>query len=329
MRIRAIASALPERKVTASEVAEWVGIDPAFIRDKVGVETKYFLGPDESGLDLAVKACENLFARTQLSPGRIKLVVYVTQNPDFRLPHNAALLQERLGLETDCAAFDLNLGCSGYVYALSVAKGFMAGEGISDALIITCDPYSKIMDRTDKSTVTVFGDGATATWMSDQEGAKIGRGDFGTDGSRSNALIVTSGGAADPLLSIHDTKTKTFGNDQVRLRMNGRLVFDFVVREVPKSIERCLNKNHIDAARVSFYVLHQGSRYMLEKLISEAGLSKEKVIINIDKVGNTVSSSVPMLLEEKLPEILARKGLNVVVSGFGVGLSWATNIIYN
>ena len=220
MRIRALASALPGHKVPASEVSAWVGIDPAFIRNKIGVEEKYFLGADESGVDLAVAACEKLLSRSDLDLGRVKLLVYVTQNPDFRLPHNAALLQARLGLGSNCAAFDINLGCSGYVYALSVAKGFMASEAISDALIVTCDPYSKIMDRSDRGTVTVFGDAATATWMSDQEGLQIGRGDFGTDGSRSNALIVNSGGAADPLLSVYDEAPKRFDKDQVRLRMN-------------------------------------------------------------------------------------------------------------
>jgi len=328
MRIRAMASALPERKVPASEVAEWVGIDPAFIRNKIGVEDKYFLGAAESGLDLASKACDKLLAQSDLDLGSVKLLVYVTQNPDFRLPHNAALLQDRLGLGTDCAAFDLNLGCSGYAYALSVAKGFMAGEGISDALIVTCDPYSKIMDRNDKGTVTVFGDAATATWMSDREGARIGRGDFGTDGSRAKALIVESGGAADPILSVNDEAPKVFEKDQVRLRMNGRAVFDFVVREVPHSIERCLKLNDVSPDRVARYALHQGSRYMLEKLASEAGLPPEKLIVNIGKYGNTVSSSVPMALEEAFGEVDAGRDACIVISGFGVGLSWATNIVF-
>lgn len=328
MKLRAIASALPGQRVTAEEVARLTGSDPEFVRNKVGAATRYFLGRDEGGVDLALAACRNLVARAPLDLQEVGLLVYVTQNPDFRLPHNSALLQHRLGLPRSCAAFDVNLGCSGYVYALSLVKSFMAGEGVENALLVTCDPYSRIMDHGDKATMPVFGDAASATWLSSRQGMSIGRADFGTDGSGADALIVRAGGALNPLCSIHDDAPRQFGKSEACLHMNGRAVFEFVMREIPASIERCLQKNGLARSDISRFALHQGSRYMLEKLVAVAKLPLERVLFNIDAVGNTVSSTIPMLLEREMETAPGTPGRAILVSGFGVGLSWATNVVF-
>jgi 3-oxoacyl-[acyl-carrier-protein] synthase-3 len=327
MRLRDIAFAIPETRVSSDEVARWAGLDPAFVAEKIGVESRAFLRPDETPVDLAKRACEALFRQSkQLDPQRIRLLVVVTQNPDFRLPHDSALLQNALGLPSESACFDINLGCSGYVYALSIAKALMAAEEIGDALLVTCDAYSRIMGRGDRDTVALFGDAASATWLSTEAGGRIGRCDFGTDGGGAEHLIVRAGGAARPLTSLHAEHSPAPPADDLRLQMNGRAIFNFMMERVPISLERCLQRNGVAREQVDFFVFHQASRFLVDTLARRLRLPADRVPINIAKLGNTVSSTIPIALAELLHAgRLSSK--RVVVSGFGVGLSWATNII--
>ncbi|HEY0833519.1 MAG TPA: hypothetical protein VGE72_06370, partial [Azospirillum sp.] len=199
MFIRSLAVAQPEWRVGSAEIAEWSGLDRAMIEDKIGVRSRAFLRHDETVTGLAAAACERLFAaEPELDRQAVDLLILVTQNPDYRLPHGAALLQNALGLPKTTASFDIGLGCSGYVYALSVARGLMAGEGFANALVVTCDPYSKTMARTSRDTIGLFGDAAAATWLSAERGAAVGKGDYGTDGAGAGHLIVRAGGSAQP-----------------------------------------------------------------------------------------------------------------------------------
>ena len=327
MRLRDIAVAVPSRRVTAQEVAEWTGGDAAFIADKIGIESRAFLGPDESPLSLAKQACDRLFERNPgLSKDKVGLLVFVTQNPEYRLPHSSALLQHALGLPQSAACFDVNLACSGFVYALSVAKGLMAADGVGDALVVTCDPYSRIMDKTDRDTVSVFGDAASASWLSSEKGAEIGRADFGTDGGGAEHLIVKAGGAGRPLGGLYGGELPPAVSEDYRLRMNGRAIFNFMMERVPKTVARCLEKNALSPADVDFFVFHQASKFMLVSLAARMRLPAEKVVIEIRDVGNTVSTTIPLALSRKLDrrELAGKRAL---VSGFGVGLSWATNVL--
>jgi len=281
----------------------------------------------ETPLGLAHRACEDLFAKApELDRNRIKLVVLVTQNPDFRIPHSSALLQRELGLESDVGCFDISLGCSGYVYALSVAKGLMLSEGLADALLVTCDTYSRIIGPHDRDTVGLFGDAATATWLCAHEGAEIGRPDWGTDGAGAENLIVPAGGSARPLSSLDHPEVRIDDAADVRLHMNGRGIFNFMMTRIPVSLAACRRKNGIGAEDIDYYVLHQASRFLLETLRSKLDIPPAKLPMNIERVGNTVSSSIPLLLAE-----MGEKGVlrdkTVLISGFGVGLSWASNIL--
>lgn len=327
MKLRAIRSAVPDTLWNAKKVSELIGAELDFLIEKVGVAERYILGPNETGTDLSEKACLKLFEATGLEPKDIGLVVVVTQTPDHGIPHNSALLQSRLGVPTTCAAFDISLGCSGYVYALSVCKGLMDVQNIQNALLVTCDPYSKIMDRHDRGTMAVFGDGATASWISNEEGAEIGIADMGTDGSYSDYLIVKAGRAAAPILSVHDNDVVTPKKDEARLHMFGRGIFNFVLSNVPKSIDSALELNSLTRNDIDYYALHQGSFYMLNSLAQRAKIPKEKMEFNIQKYGNTVSSSVPMLIETIIADGRAKPGTKILTSGFGVGLSWATNVL--
>jgi 3-oxoacyl-[acyl-carrier-protein] synthase-3 len=327
VRVRAFAAAVPETLWDAAKVAALTGADAGFIEEKVGATRRYILGPDETGTDLSARACRRLFAESGLRPEEVGLLVCVTQTPDYRIPHNSALLQQALGLPTSCAAFDLALGCSGFVYALTVCEGFMRSQGVRSALLVTCDPYSKIMLASDKDTMAVFGDAASATWLAPGPGARIGRADFGTDGGGARSLRVEAGGAALPLLSVHDAAPRCYDAERARLRMAGREVFNFVLSTVPGSIARCLALNGLALDEIDHFALHQGSRYMLEALAKRAGIPRGKLCVNIERYGNTVSSSVPLLLADLQTEGRLRPGTKVLVSGFGVGLSWGTNVL--
>jgi 3-oxoacyl-[acyl-carrier-protein] synthase-3 len=327
MKLRQIAFALPDRRFSSDEVAAWAGLDPKFVAEKIGVRTRAFLGENEAPIGLARRACEALFQHARgLDPGRIKLLVLVTQNPDFKLPHSSALLQHGLRLSSDVACFDVNLGCSGYVYALSIAKGLMAAEQIDDALVVTCDPYSRVMGRGDRDTVALFGDAATASWLSSEAGGAIGRSDFGTDGSGAEHLMVRAGGAANPIASLFGGTSPDRAAEDFRLHMNGRAIFNFMMERVPASIERCLARNGLIRDQVDYFVFHQASRFLLETLVRRLRLPADRVPIVLEDLGNTVSSTIPIALAQMMTAGRLA-GKRVLASGFGVGLSWATNII--
>lgn len=327
IRIRACSGAVPDARWDAARVSGLTGADVGFIEGKVGAVNRHILGPEETGTGLSVRACLRLVEEHGLRLERIGLIVCVTQTPDYRIPHNGALLQHALGLPSSCATFDLALGCSGYVYGLTVCEGFMQAQGIDDALLVTCDPYSKIMLASDRNTMAVFGDAASATWLSRGRGATIGRGDFGTDGSGAASLRVEAGGAALPLLSVHDAAPRRLDTESARLRMAGREVFNFVLSTVPGSVRRCLERNGLTLGEIDLFVLHQGSRYMLEALARRAGIPAEKLCANIERYGNTVSSSIPLLLADLDREGRLQPGTRALISGFGAGLSWGTNVL--
>lgn len=327
MKVRDIAVAIPAHRVSSDTLAAWVQMDRAFITDKIGVESRAFLREEENLLDLAMVACQQLWERNPaLSSRQVELLMVVTQNPDFKLPHSSALLQKALALDNNTACFDVNLGCSGYVYALSIAKGFMAAEGIADGIVVTCDPYSKIMGPTDRDTLPLFGDAATATWLSRETGGELGRLDYGTDGGGANHLIVKAGGSAYPVSNLWKDAGLQYPLADFRLHMNGRAIFNFMMERVPVSVKNCLVKNDLQISDIDYFVFHQASKFLLEQLGKRMNLPPAKVPCNLREVGNTVSSSIPLLLSQMMDQRLLHQK-NVLISGFGVGLSWATNII--
>ncbi len=327
MFINHIAYALPSWKVSSKKIAEWSDGEVNFLQNKVGINNRYYLAEDETLSGLACDAVKNLNKKCpEMSLSQIDLLVLITQNPDYRIPHSSALIQNQLGLSKETACFDISLGCSGWVYGLTAVKGFMMAQNINEALILTCDPYSRVIGRSDKATVSVFGDAATACWFSSDGIAEIGIADFGTDGSGAEHLMVKSGGSAFPQQSVLSDEVKSYPYEDLRLYMNGRKILEFMLTVVPGSIDNCLNKNKLSAEDIDLYVFHQASKYMIFQLTRILGLQEDKVPIDVSDVGNTVSSSIPIMLS-KLAEEGKLKGKTVLISGFGVGLSWATNIL--
>lgn len=302
--IRAIASYVPSQGIDNIEQAAQFGETPAFISDKIGAIHLPVKGVEQETSDLAVAAVQRLLDATGLAPETIDALIVVTQNPDgCGLPHTAAIVHHKLHLPSTVAAFDLSLGCSGYVYGLSVLKGLMEQAGLRNGVLVTADPYSKVIDRGDRVTSLLFGDGATATWLCAEGEWKFARPLLETDGSGADTLTVEQG----------------------RLRMNGRQVFNFAALRAPEQINRWLAENQLSPGDIDLFCVHQGSAAIVDAIARRFPAVRERFIKDLHVTGNTVSSSIPLLLEKYVLNSSARR---VLICGFGVGLSWATNLIY-
>lgn len=313
----AIAGYLPGAAIGNARLVQDHGFDESFLSGKVGIVGRHWAAPEEAASDMAVKAAEKLFVQTSTNRALIDLVVLCTQNPDYKLPTTANIVQHRLGLPTGIAAFDINQGCSGYVYALGIAKAMMELHGMANALVITSEAYSKVMNPGDRDTAPLFGDGATATLLRRNGALKLGAFTFGSDGSGQDDLIVRAGGSRNP-------GTACTGPDA--LYMNGRSIYNFAIRRVPLDVAACLAKNELAAEDIDLYLFHQANKFMLEALVKTMRLPLDKVPIRMAETANTVSNTIPLLIES-LGGVEALRGKTALTCGFGVGLSWASTIL--
>lgn len=325
--IKDIAYFLPSGVVTNAELVkdfpEW---SVEKIADKVGVSERRVADTNETATDLAISAAEALFAKGTINRADVDFVLFCTQSPDYKLPSSACIIQDRLGLSTQCGSFDFNLGCSGYEYGLAVAKGLVVAGIASNVLLLTGETYNHYIHPRDKGNRTIFGDGATATVISTDGFAEIGEFSLGTDGSGANHLIVKSGGARFPK-SFNDLTYDEGGNpiSSDHLNMNGQEIFVFTLTKVPKMMKDVLLKNNLQKEEVDLFVFHQANKYMLDHLRKKLKIEENKFFNNLAFVGNTVSSTIPIALCDAR-EQGKLKG-NVLLVGFGVGLSWGATVI--
>lgn len=326
--IKAISYYLPEKIVTNEEIVndfpEWT---VEKIAEKVGVKQRHVAQDSETATDLAVHAAENLFCE---NPGiereDIDFVLFCTQSPDYFLPSSACIIQDRLGLPINCGAFDFNLGCSGYVYGLAVAKGLIAGGIATNVLLLTGETYSKYLHPRDKGNRTIFGDAASATIVSTEGFAEIGEFTLGTDGSGAENLIVRSGGAR------YSTKKEDLTFDESGnphssdyLYMNGSEIFSFTQKNVPQVVNQTLEKNGISNDEIKMYIFHQANSFMLNFLRKKMKINPSRFYINMAEVGNTVSNTIPIALADIMHETHIQGRL--LICGFGVGYSWGGCIL--
>lgn len=321
--IKAIACYLPERVVTNEElVAEFPEWTVEKIASKVGVDRRHVAAPDETVSDMAVSASERLFAENkEIHRQEVDFVVLCTQSPDYFLPSTACIVQHRLGLPTRCGAFDFDLGCSGYEYGLAVAKGLICAGIARNVLLITAEAYTKHLHPRDKGNRTIFGDAATATLVATGGFAEIGEFSLGSDGSGAESLIVRTGGMAHPQ-PLGDLEFDEGGNPRSSdfLYMDGAAIFNFTLRVVPPMVAETLEKNHLTKDDVSLFVFHQANRFMLDHLRRKLKIPSERFFVGMASVGNTVSSTIPIALCDARAQ--GRLHGNVLLCGFGVGLSW-------
>lgn len=327
-KIEAIEYVLPSRVVSNEELANrFPNYDFSKFEDKVGIKYRCWAQENETALDLAIRACEKLFDRVDKQ--KIDYVIYCTQSPEFYLPTTACILQDRLGLRTDIGAFDYNLGCSGFVYGISMAKALIASDQCTNVLLVTAETYSKYIHPNDKSNLAIFGDAAAATLITKSEKNAVGNFLFGTDGSGWDKLIVKNGaGKNDKQI---DAPLCVYGSDNEytdnHLYMNGPEIFNFTSARIPNFTEQVLHKNGKGKEEVDFFVLHQANEFMLNFLRKKMQVDKDRFYIDMKYGGNTVSNTIPIALKrlsESLDTVVSKK---IVIVGFGVGLSWAGGLI--
>jgi len=333
-RIAGISTYLPEQLLDndalASVFENW-SADKIF--QKTGIAERRIARSDETALDMGVAAAERLLSQVGIDRQSIDYLIFCTQAPDYILPTSACIMQNRLNLPKSVGAFDINLGCSGYVYGLSIAAGLIAGKIAKRILFVTADTYSKFIHDEDRSVRTLFGDGASATLIeSAGEGsaASIGPFVFGTDGAGAEELIVRTGGARNARSAQTATAEEDeFGNvrSQDNLYMNGAAVMSFTLREVPRLFSELKERGGVSNEEIDFVVMHQANKFLLDALVKKMKIPSEKAPYFFEKIGNTVSSTIPFVLEDLVFRKQIMSGSNVVLMGFGVGLSWGGMII--
>ena len=335
--IRAIEYYLPEKILTNEQLAlEYPEWSVKKIQDKTGIANRHIAGDEECSSDLAVAAANKLFAQGACKPSDIDLILLCTQSPDFVLPTTACMLQERLGIPTTAGALDFNLGCSGFIYGLGMAKGMIETGQARNVLLITAETYSKFIYPKDKSVRTIFGDAAAATWVTMREDAPEGGGPeigpfvYGTDGKGAPHLIVPAGGMRKPRNAETAKPTEdAHGNwrTQEHLYMHGHEIVSFALKVVPKNVEALLAKSNKSVADIDLFVFHQANRYMLDQLRKRLEIPEEKFYVAMQNCGNTVSSTIPIALKDAVADGKLKPGHRVVLAGFGVGYSWGAAFI--
>ena len=314
--IRATEYFLPQRVLTNEELAESFPEWPAEkIQEKLGISSRLIAADGECSSDLAVRAAEKLFATGICSPSDIDFILFCTQTPDFLLPTSACLMQHRLGIPQTVGALDFNLGCSGFIYGLGLAKGLVETGQAKNVLLLTGETYSKLLTPDDKATRTLFGDAGSATLVSaaDSDFEQIGPFIYGTDGGGGEHLMVRQGGMRHPGPPL---------TDSAGLCMNGGEIFTFSVREVSRAVETLMERTGTNRDNIDLFIFHQANGYMLEFLRKKCQIPEEKFYTCYATTGNTVSNTIPIALHHALAEGRIQSGSTVMFVGFGVGLSW-------
>lgn len=327
--IKALSYYLPERVVTNEELVqefpEW-SVDK--VAQKVGVDSRHLAAENETAGDMAEKAARKLFDENHIDPKSIDFVMLCTQSPDYFLPSTACILQDRLGIPTSAGAFDYNLGCSGCIYGMAMAKGLIAAGIAKNVLLLTAETYNKYLHSSDKSNRSIFGDGAAACLVSTEGFAEIGEFSLGTDGSGANNLIVKTGAARQKTATgkfVEDDEGHAWFDDY--LYMNGSNIFNFTLEAVPAMMNDILMKNGLEKDQIDYYVFHQANKFMLSTIRKVCVLPKDKFYINLATTGNTVSSTVLIGLKDCLDNDAIKAGDKVMITGFGVGLSWGGTVL--
>lgn len=333
--LKAIAYYLPEAVLdnAALSVAhpEW-SVDK--ISEKTGINERHIAAEDECSSDMAVRAAEKLFDTHNINRQSIDFILLCTQSPDYFLPTTACILQHRLGLPKSCGALDFNLGCSGFVYGLGLAKGLIATGQAKNILLLTSETYSKFIHPDDKSNKTLFGDAAAAVLISaERDGvgnicASIGNFVYGTDGSGAEHLIVRNGGMRHPEKNGVDILSESgFERNDDYLYMDGKAIFNFTAFQIPALIKTIIDQNGLAFEAIDRFVLHQANAFMLQTIRKRTGIAEEKMVISMAGCGNTVSSTIPIALLQSMETGAITPGQKVMICGFGVGLSMGGTVL--
>lgn len=331
-KIAAIEYHLPSNRLTNEDLSAIYGAwSPEKIESKTGIVERRISDADECSSDLAEIACRKLFDSGACKPEDIDFLLLCTQSPDFFLPTTACILQNRLGLPVTAGALDFNLGCSGFVYGLGLAKGLIETGQAHRVLLVTAETYSKFIHPGDRSVRSIFGDGAAATLVVASDGStpSIGPFIYGTDGSGARNLIVPVGGMRKKKVTGDTRTVDEFGNERTaeNLYMNGAEVFTFTLRAVPEAVRQLLERSRKKLDEFDLVVFHQANHYMLEHLRKRIEIPTERFYVALRKYGNTVSATIPIALKDAVDHGVLTSGMTVMLVGFGVGYSWAATVV--
>jgi 3-oxoacyl-[acyl-carrier-protein] synthase-3 len=316
MKIKKIATYLPQQILTTEELSElFPDWSAQKIIEKTGIRKRHIAGNNEYASDMAVAAAEKLFA-SGVDREQIDYLIVCTQSPDHLLPATAPLVQSRLKLSPAIGAIDINIGCSGYIYALSIAYGLIKSEQVKSILIITTDTYTKFLDETDKSTRALFGDAATATLA-----------ELSTQKNKANFLFGTDGRGAEDLIVANSGMKTNLNCDHHRLYMNGPEILSFALEVIPNIYKKLLTQSKMCSETIKFFIFHQANLSILECIRDKLRIDPERFIIDIAATGNTVSSTIPIALNKLIESNELTENDPLLLLGFGVGYSWAGCIL--
>ena len=314
--IKAISTYFPKNILTndaiSAQFPEW---NSEKILQKIGIEQRYIAQEDECASDMAAKAVLNLIEEHHLDKNAIDFLLLCTQTPDHILPTTACIVQEKAGLPTSCAALDINQGCSGYIYGLSLASSLIASGNFKNVILVTADTYTKYIHPKDKGNLSIFGDAATATLVSTEGAYCIGEPTLGTDGTGAENLIIRNGGTRSPRNENPDDLDNF-------VDMKGGKIFNFIVKRTPEVVYNNLNTNNLDIKDIDLFVFHQANTHILNKVREEMEIPEEKFVIEMRYYGNTISSTIPIAFSEHLRKYPQKASEKIQFVGFGVGYSW-------
>lgn len=326
--IKAISCYTPPVSVTNEELQEQLkNCDVTKTAKGVGVLSRHIASEDMTAGDMATEAAKQLFEEYNINKDDVDFVILATQSPDHFLPPTACIIQNKLGIPTTAGAFDFDLGCSGYVYGLAIAGSFVDSGLAKNVLLLTGDTITRFIHPDDNNRV-LFGEAASATIISNDGFAEIGKFEKGSDGSGADCLIVKNK-AARHLETTGVEQTDAEGNIRRDdyFYMDGSTVFNFTVERVPLLVKNTLAVNELTEEDIDFYVFHQANKFMLNTIRKVCRLPKDKFYVNLETTGNTTSTTVPLGLKDCLTNNVFNSGDKILVAGFGVGLSWAGTIL--
>jgi 3-oxoacyl-[acyl-carrier-protein] synthase-3 len=328
--IKAISYHLPEKVITNDDLSVmFPGLKIDDLTRLTGVKQRYHAAVDETAADLAYHAAQKLFDEHNIQAEAIDHIIFCAQGADYITPSTSCVLQDRLGIPEHAGSLDINQGCTGYIYGLSVANGLIATGSAKNVLLLTSVNISELIHPQDKSNLAIFGDAAAATLVSSNEdSAESWMGDFifGTDGKGHEAIIIKYGGARFPHEKFeaadYTDQAGNIRNDR-NFYMNGAAVFTFSVSKAPQLIRQVMEKSGSGPDDIDMYVLHQANQIILESIFRKMKIPSEKQLFHLENCGNTVSSTIPIALYHALAEGKIKRGDKLVLAGFGVGFSWA------
>ncbi|NLZ54225.1 MAG: ketoacyl-ACP synthase III [Thermoanaerobacteraceae bacterium] len=331
VRISGIACAVPKNIVGNENFEQYFSTeDIDKITKMTGVKTRHIADEDTCTSDLCIIAAKTLMKDLGWAPDRVDGIIFISQTPDYRLPATSCIVQDKLGISKECAAFDVNLGCSGYVYGLWMASSFIASGSLKRVLLLVGDTISKAISPNDHSTSMLFGDAGTATALEMDDSSSAMSFVLRTDGKGCNNLIIPAGGYRNPVTQENLVrKVQPVGGirSENDLYMNGGEIFNFTIKRVPSLIKELLSSNNLDINDIDYFVFHQANEFILMHLAKKLKLSLGQTPINIDRYGNTSSASIPLTITSELSEVLRYNKKKLALIGFGVGYSWGGALV--